>query len=80
MSNQLQWEESWDEKGRMEWEALSGYHDEGSPFRFRITKFKTHYRETSDADIIDSPPRRWASLGEAQAALQADYDAMIAED
>ncbi len=79
--NTLTWFKDYDRHFRLKFEAASIYHSDGCPFDFRITMTKKEYKETSDAELIGpNGPRSWATLEEAQAALQADHEAMIAAE
>lgn len=74
----LNWHELHDEHGRPYWEAVSIYHDDGSPFCFRIRKFGALYREASDAELMSHAPRRtWRMLEEAKGDLQREHERMI---
>lgn len=82
----LRWEEMWDEESEYDnhlWEAPSPYHDDGSPFMFRIRQRlredKHEFYEASDAEVMmdEDEPRSWETLDEAKAAMQKDADDIV---
>jgi hypothetical protein len=81
----LSWEEEYDDDDNSIYEAASPYHDDGSPFCFRIRQRlrdnKHEFYEDSDAEVMrdGDDPRTWSTLDEAKAALQADANDIVRE-
>lgn len=75
--------EEFDDNDNTIWTASSPFHDDGSPFMFRIKQrlfMDNHeFYEASDAELILDDPRIWDSLEEAQQAIQNDTDEIIKE-
>ena len=82
MSKKLKWHEEIGENDERVLEASSIYlaDVESSPLQFRITETADGFIESSDGELYIHAPRRWASLEEAKAAMQADHEKMIAAE
>lgn len=79
---QLKWYTSIDRHHRQVHEASSIYHDDGAFFDFRIIERRKGklFVEASDHELLSSEPRTWKSLDAAKAAMQAEHEAMIADE
>lgn len=81
----LSWHEEYDDDDNSIYEAASPYHDDGSPFYFRIRQRlrdnKHEFYEASDAEVMmdEDDPRIWESLEAARAAMQTDADDIMRE-
>ena len=81
----LSWHEDYDDDDNSMYEAASPYHNDGSPFYFRIRQRlrdnKHEFYEASDAEVMmdEEDPRTWATLNEAKAAIQADANDIVRE-
>lgn len=73
----LNWHELHDDNDSPCWEAASIYHDDGSPFYFRIGMFGKLYAEDSDSELRKGPRRTWPTLEAAKGDLQRDHERMI---
>jgi len=79
----LSWHEEYDNDDNSIYEAASPYHDDGSPFYFRIRQRlrdnKHEFYEASDAEVMmdEEDPRTWPTLEEAKAAMQTDADDIV---
>lgn len=81
MMSALIWREYKDEEGARILAANSSWHDEGSPFEFRIRVEKNGTCiEQSDGELILGERRSWLSVEHAKRAMQADHLGMLAEE
>jgi hypothetical protein len=79
----LDWFKDYDDEDNEVWSAASPYHDEGSPFYFRIQEISGTgtFKLASDAELMlgEHEKMRFASLEEAKSLCQKDCDEIIAE-
>lgn len=79
----LSWDEQYDDDDNSIYEAASPYHDDGSPFYFRIRQRlrdnKHEFVEDSDAEVMmdEEDPRTWETLDAAKAAMQTDANDIV---
>ena len=85
----LSWHADWDNESEEDnhyWEAASIYHDDGTPFYFRIKQRlredKHEFYEASDAEVMEdeNEPRIWGSLVAAKKGLQATHEEIFASE
>jgi hypothetical protein len=76
------WTELFDDNDNAYYEAASPYHDDGSPFmwrlRQRLVAGEIEWYEDHDSELMDSSgPAFWPSIEDAKVAIAAAHENII---